>query len=366
MIKIIFVVLRKEWHQFFRNSFLPKLCLIFPLIVMLVIPLVANMDVKNVGVVVVDSDHSLFSRRIAAKINASEYLQLYSMPSNYKEAIRIVEKGNADVILEINAGFYRSVKNHNPQKLRLSANAVNATKGVMGLQYMQQVISSTLNEIGCVTVQEIEIEEFNLFNPILDYKHFMIPALMIILLIMLTGFLPVLNIVGEKERGTIEQINVSPLSQVTFTLGKVIPYWIIGLVVITIAIIVSALVYDLTPVGNIYVIYLATILFIIIMSGLAMILANFSDNMQQVMFVMFFFVMVFIIMSGLMTPIQSMPEWAQNITYVLPPRYFVDILRSTYLKGATLTDQLFSFAMLSGFALLFLSAAIFTYSKQQK
>ena len=192
----------------------------------------------------------------------------------------------------------------------------------------------------------------------------MIPALMIMLIVMLCGFLPALNIVGEKETGTIEQINVSPISQLTFTFGKIIPYWIIGLVVISISIVIAWLVYGLIPHGGLTTVYAATALFIIVMSSMAVIFANFSQNMQQVMFVMFFFVMVFILMSGLMTPVQSMPEWAQKITYLIPPRYYVDIMRATYLRGASISDQLFSFLMLATFAVLFAITAILTCKKQ--
>ena len=193
----------------------------------------------------------------------------------------------------------------------------------------------------------------------------MIPALMIMLIVMLCGFLPALNIVGEKETGTIEQINVSPLSQLAFTAGKILPYWIIGLLVITLGIIIARAVYGLSPQGSMLTIYAASMLFIIVMSSMAVIFANFSQNMQQVMFVMFFFVMVFILMSGLMTPIQSMPEWAQKVTYLIPPRFFVEIMRATYLRGASIADQAFSFTMLGLYASLFTLVAIFTYKKQK-
>ncbi len=370
--RVLLVVLRKEFQQFFRNSFLPRLCVMFPLVIMLVMPLVANLEVKHVGVVIVDRDHSPISRRIASDVSASEYLSLYAEASTYTEAISIVEHGDADVILEIPCGFYDSLSQGlEPLTLNLSANSVNATKGTMGAQYLQRVVGTVIAEEAAkamvqmpIAEPQIQISTLNLFNPTLNYKHFMIPALMIMLIVMLCGFLPALNIVGEKETGTIEQINVSPISQLTFTLGKIIPYWIIGLVVLTIAVIVAWLVYGLTPKGGLLTLYSATALFIIVMSSMAVIFANFSSNMQQVMFVMFFFVMVFILMSGLLTPVSSMPQWAQIITYGIPPRYFVDIMRATYLRGASISDQYMWFIILGGFAIVFATAAILTYRKQ--
>lgn len=358
-------MLRKEFRQFFRNAFLPKLCLMFPLVIMLVMPLVANMEVRNIGVVVVDNDHCRFSRNVEAGIQASDWLDLYAVTSSYDEALFWVEKGAADVILEIPCGFETSLMRGTPKSINISANSVNATKGVFGLQYVQQVVSTELAAIAAGVPQpQIHISNLNLFNPTLDYRHFMIPALMIMLVVMLCGFLPALNIVGEKETGTIEQINVSPLSQLSFTLGKIVPYWIIGLVVITLSIVIARVVYGLSPQGGLLSIYTATMLFIIVMSSLAVTLANFSQNMQQVMFVMFFFVMVFILMSGLMTPIQSMPDWARTITYFIPPRYYVDIMRAIYLRGATIADQAFSYSMLGLYAVVFTLLAILTYKKQ--
>ena len=364
-LSVLTVMLRKEFRQFFRNPFLPRLCVMFPLMVMLVMPLVTDMEVKHIGVVMIDNDHSPFSRRLAADINASEYLGLYAVTATYTEALGDVERGHADVIVSIPQGFYNSLSSHTPLTLDLSANAVNATKGAMGLQYLNQVISSALtsDQAGAVSAP-VAVSTLNLFNPTLNYRHFMIPALMIMLIVMICGFLPALNIVGEKEKGTIEQINVSPIGQLTFTLGKIIPYWIIGLVVITIGIVIARLVYGLSTQGGLSTIYCATALFIVVMSSMAVILANFSDNMQQVMFVMFFFVMVFILMSGLMTPVQSMPGWAQKVTCVIPPRYYVDIMRATYLRGASMADQLPSFSMLGLFALFLTLVAILSYKKQ--
>ena len=180
----------------------------------------------------------------------------------------------------------------------------------------------------------------------------------------LCGFLPALNLVGEKERGTIEQINVTPVGRLTFTLAKLIPYWIIGLAVLTVAMSLAWLVYGLTPVGAVGAVYLAAALFIVTMSGLGVAIANRSDTMQQTMFVMFFFVMIFVLMSGLITPIASMPGWAQAITRLLPPRYFIGIMRAVYLKGTALGELWGDYAALAGFALVFGMSAILTCRKR--
>ncbi len=361
------VLFKKEFLQIRRNSFLPKLIIVFPIMIMLLMPLVMTMDVKNVNVAVVDSDRSTTSRRIASHIEASEYLTLTTVTAEFQLAMGALEQGYVDVIVQIPDHFERDMLSGNAEKISISANAVNATKGGMGMQYVVQTIARTLAELhgekSATEVSELVTIE-NRYNPTLNYRHYMIPALMIILFILICGFLPALSIVGEKEVGTIEQINVTPVSRLTFTLGKLVPYWLIGLFVLTIAMIVARLVYGLAPVGSVGLIYLGAALFILVISGFSLTIANFSETMQQTMFVMFFFIMLFMLMSGLLTPVDSMPQWAQHFTIILPPRYFIDILRSVYLKGTTFIDMWQNFAALAIFAIIFNTLATLTYKKQ--
>ena len=192
----------------------------------------------------------------------------------------------------------------------------------------------------------------------------MIPALMTVLLIIICGFLPALNLVSEKETGTIEAMNVTPVSRMTFVLSKLIPFWMVGLFVVTIGMLIGWLVYGLVPQGSIGAIYLATILFSLIMSGFGVAIANRSATMLQSIFVMFAFIMIFQLMSGLFTPISSMPQWAQCITYVIPPRYFIEIMRSVYLKGSTVAELWQPYAALLTLAVILSSIAAGTYRKK--
>ena len=365
--RTLLVLLDKEFRQFFRNPFLPKMAVAFPMMVMLVIPWITTMDVRHVGVSVVDNDRSTASRRLVGKIGASDYFRLYGVTEHYGASLAALERGDVDVIVEIPDDFERSIAERSPRRVSITANGVNALKGSLGSQYMVQTVMGTLAELlaeegvapspDLITVQ-------NRYNPTLDYRAYMIPALMIMLLILLCGFLPALNLVGEKETGTIEQINVTPVSQFAFTLAKLIPYWAIGLGVLTLAMSLAWAVYGLVPVGSLGAVYLAAALFIFVMSGFGVIAANYSATMQQTMFGMFFFVMIFILMSGLLTPVESMPAWAQRITWFLPPRYFIGIMRAVYLKGATVADLRTDYAALALFAVLFNLWAALSYRKR--
>ncbi len=361
------VLIKKEILQFRRNSFLPKLVIVFPIMVMLVLPWVTTMDVRHVSVSVIDNDHSQASQRIIEKINASEYLTLHSVASSFDVSMSELEKGNVDAILEIPQDYEQSMVTGFPKKLSISANSVNSIKGSLGSQYLVQTVNQAIAELRAST-SPVKSGEFvviqNRYNPTLEYRNFMIPALLIILMIIITGFLPALNLVSEKETGTIEQINVTPVSRLSFTLAKLIVYWVAGLVVITIALLVAWIVYGLSAVGSLAVIYAGAFLFIVTISGFGIIASNISSTMQQAIFFMFFFVMVFMLMSGLLTPIESMPQWAQYFTYLLPPRYFISIMRAVFLKGATLYDMRYNFLALAVLAVIMNVGAAMTYKKQ--
>lgn len=364
--RILRALLRKEVALMKRNPLMPKVIFMMPLMVMLVVPLVANLDVKNVNVAVVDNDHSQLSRRMIADISAAASLTVTSVGDNHGAALREVEICNADVLLTIPFDYEKNLISGTPQ-VDVEANGVNAIKGMLGARYVSESVMLTLGQWQAATGISVKApgpSVINRYNPTLDFRNYMIPALMVVLLIIICGFLPALNLVSEKESGTIEAMNVTPVNRLTFVLSKLIPFWVIALIVITVGMVIGWLVYGLIPAGNIGAIYLAAILFSLVMSGLGVAIANQSSTMLQSIFVMFAFIMVFQLMSGLFTPVRSMPQWAQYLTYAIPPRYFIEIMRSVYLKGTAIAELWFQYAMLTGFALFTLLCAAITYRKQ--
>ena len=354
--KILLALLRKEFTLLKRNSLIPRVVIMLPLMTMLVIPLATDLDVKNVNVAIVDNDHSQLSRRIIADIDASENLSVMSVSATHSAAMANVENGEADVVLTIPNDFERLLG-----RLDLEANGVNATKGMLGAQYVMQSVMATVAQGS--TVDNVSV--LNLFNRTLDFRSYMIPALMTILLIMMCGFMPALNLVGEKETGTIEAMNVTPVSRLTFVLSKLIPFWLVGLLIMTIGMAIGGAVYGLIPTGGLLTVYLGAVLFSLTMSGIAITVANKSATMIQAVFVLFGIVMIFQLIGGMFTPIGSMPDWAQTITYAIPPRYFNQIMRAAYLKGAGIADLAVEFLALGAFALVANLLAAVTYSKRQ-
>lgn len=347
-------LIEKEFKQLARNSFLPRLILLFPCMMMLIIPWAATLEIEDLRIVIIDNDHSPSSERLVHRIESSPYFKLTGLPDTYRDGLEAIEKDRADMLLEIPRGFEKEQVNGRPASALVAVNAVNGTKGGLGSSYLNQILAPA----GNTSIRY-------LFNPHLEYKNYMVPALMTMLLVLLCGFLPALNVVGEKEAGTIEQINVTPVSRFTFILSKLLPYWLIGFIVLNLCMLLAWLVYGLTPSGNIFCIYIATIVFTFVVSGLGLVISNYSATMQQAMFVMWFCMLIFILMSGLFTPISSMPQWAQCITYANPLRYFMEIMRMVYLKGSSLTDILPQLGTLAIFATVLYLWAIVSYKKQQ-
>lgn len=352
---ILRYLIEKEFRQLRRNSFLPRLILLFPCMVMLVMPWAATMEIENLRVAVIDNDHSEMSTRLVHRIGASRYFKLAELPSSYRAGLEAIEKDRADLILEIPRGFEKEQINGRTAEVMVAVNTVNGTKGALGSSYLTQILMDTSSPVPSVRYR---------FNPHSDYKVFMVPALMALVLVMLCGFLPALNVVSEKEAGTMEQMNVTPVGRTAFTLAKLLPYWAMGAVVLTLCMGLARAMYGISPAGSPATVFLAAGVFVLVMSGLGLVISNHSATMQQAMFVMWFCMLVFILMSGLFTPVASMPPWAQAVTYLNPLRYFMEVMRTVYLKGGGVTDVAANLAVMAGFAAVLGTWAVASYRKR--
>lgn len=365
-------LIEKEFKQLLRNPFLPRMIVMFPVMVLLVFPWAANFEISNINLSIVDHDHSSFSQRLTQKIVSSGYFRLTDVSPGYDQALKSVEKNNADVVLEIPPRFGKELERDQHAKLLVAANTVNGTKGGLSTGYLANIINGFASDLRKESGQisrasiapTIDIVPYYRFNPNLNYKVFMVPALMVMVLTMLCGFMPALNIVNEKEAGTMEQINVTPVPKFTFIVAKLLPFWIIGSLVITVSFGVAWLVYGLVPAGHFSTIYLFAAIYVLGISGFGLVISNYSDTIQQAMFVMYFFIMVLIMLSGLFTPVSSMPQWAQTITIFNPLKYFMQVMRLVYLKGSGIADMLPQLGALVGFALAFNTWAVLSYKKK--
>ena len=271
-------LIQKEFTQIRRNAFLPKLIIVFPIMIMCVMPWVMNMEVKNIKVTVVDNDRSTLSQQLVHSIEASNYFIFKGQQPTYRAALHEIEKSRADLVMVIPQDYSRDLTLGNQPQVLIAANAVNGTKGAMGGAYLTQIVTAHVNPE--LTALQSRVSTLFLYNKNLNFKLFMIPALFAIVMMLMTGFLPALNIVGEKEAGTIEQINVTPVSKWSFILAKLIPYWIIALFVITVCLLLAWAVYGITSVGPLALIYLLVMLLALFWSSFGLMISNYSDTMQ--------------------------------------------------------------------------------------
>ena len=356
-------LIQKEFTQIRRNAFLPKLIVVFPIMIMCVMPWVMNMEVKNIKVTVVDNDRSNLTQQLVHSIEASNYFIFKGQQPTYRDALQEIEKSRADVVMVIPQDYSRDVTLGNQPQVLIAANAVNGTKGAMGGAYLTQIVTAHVNP-DLATMQS-RVTTLFLYNKNLNFKLFMIPALFAIVMMLMTGFLPTLNIVGEKESGTIEQINVTPVSKWAFILAKLIPYWLIALFVVTVCLLLAWLIYGITPAGPVWLIYLLAMLLALFFSSFGLIVSNYSDNMQQAIFVMWFFVVCIMLLSGLFTPTRSMPEWAYTTTYVNPMHYFIDAIRTVFIRGGSFADIAHQVYALLGIGLAMAVWAVQSYKKNR-
>ncbi|MEJ5993350.1 ABC transporter permease [Pedobacter sp. Du54] len=364
-------LLQKEFKQIFRNRSILAMVMVMPVMQLIILPLAANYEVKNINISVIDNDHSSYSQKLISKITASGYFKLVDYNFSYKDAFKLIEEDKVDLILEIPRGFERNLIRENEQKLLIAVNAINGTKANLGGAYLMQIIKSYNSELRVELLQQgkfleqptVDIVPENWFNPHLNYRMYMVPGILAILVTMIGGFLSALNIVKEKEVGTIEQINVTPIKKHHFILGKLIPFWILGNVVFTLGLVVSYLFYGIVPQGSLFLMYGFIAVYLLAVLGFGLLVSTFCDTQQQAMFIMFFFMMIFILMGGLFTPIESMPNWAIVVAKFNPVSYLIEVMRMIVLKGSGFNDVVPKLLRIGAFALFLNVWAILNYKK---
>ena len=371
--KVLSFILQKEFRQIFRDRTILAMMFALPIIQLIILPLAANFEVKNVNVAVVDYDRSSYSQKLINKIASSGYFRIVGNTISYHDALKLIEKNDADIMLEIPQGFERNLVREGSQQLNMSVDAINGTKSAIGSGYLSAVLRdfnrsldvniNSVNSSAIIQSSVIDITYSDWFNPRREYKYYMVPGILVLLLTLIGGFMAALNIVREKEIGTIEQINVTPMKKWQFILGKLIPFWIVGMIVFTIGLTVMYIVYGIFPKGSIPVLYLFAAVYLVALLGFGLLISTFSNSQLQAMFVAFFFMMIFMLMSGFFTSIDSMPNWARQMSNLTPVTHFITVVRLIVLKGSGLWQVRKEMYYLIGFALLLNSCAIFNYRK---
>ncbi len=374
---VLFLV-QKEFLQIRRNRMMLPLILVMPVFQMLLLSFAANYEIKNLALTVVDHDLSSTSRQLMAKFGASGYFKVQPA-TTAKTADAILLDDKADLSLEIPPHFERDLVREGTASLSLTANAINAAKAGLGMSYAGNIIRDFNGEFAALwaprlvsleaevrsapALPPISIVYSNWYNPRLDYKTFMVPGILGEIVALIICFLTALNIVREREIGTIEQLNVTPIRKWQFILGKLLPFWILSLVMMTVGLSVGKLVFNTPMIGSLWLVFAYTATFTPCMLGLGFLISNFSNSQQQAMFTAWFFLLIFILMCGLFTPTESMPRWAQWLNTLNPVQYFVSFMRLVLLKGANFPDIQKNYFTVLSYAVIVNSLAVITYRK---
>jgi ABC-2 type transport system permease protein len=370
--RVLKFLLQKELKQIVRDPSIIVILFIMPMIQLIILPLAADYEIKNINLGVVDHDHSEYSRQLINKITSSGYFRLRDYSATFDQGMKAIGLDKTDLILEIPSQFERSLVKENQSTLLVAVNAINGVKAGLGGAYIQGIIQDYNQDVRTQWIQfprfnpqpTIEVTSSNWYNPNMNYRVFMVPGILVMLVTMIGSSFASNNIVREKEMGTIEQINVSPIKKTQFILGKLIPFLILALTVLTVGLIVARVIYDIVPLGHYITIYIFAVFYLLAILGLGLLLSTYAQTQQQSMLVSFFVTMIFNLLSGLYTPIESMPMWAQVITRLNPVSYFIEVMRMVVLKGSGLSDIKYHILAMIGFAVFFNGWAILNYKKR--
>jgi ABC-2 type transport system permease protein len=377
-------LLRKEFLQIFRDRLMVMQLMLMPIIQLLLLGNAATFEVKSSRMYVVDRDQSETSRGLVDRMQASRRFVVVGASPSLDVANQWMLARKTDLILSFPADFEKDIVRTHTAQLQLILNAEDGAAAGVTQSYAAQIIQAYANEISAelhpfastirpghdspsrsVTAsQPIEVRTRGWYNPDLDYRDYMVPGILVQLVTIVGTLMAAMNIVREKEIGTLEQLSVTPLPRSTFMAAKLIPFWLIALVELTLGLLVARFVFHIPMLGSIPLVFGAAMIYLIAALGIGLFISTLVDTQQQAMFVTFFNVMVYLLMSGLFTPVRSMPTWAQWIAQLNPVKHFIEIMRAVLLKGATARDVARQLGILAAFGVVALTLAVRQYARR--
>lgn len=370
--RVILMLIKKEFLQVVRNPLLRSILIVAPLVQFLLFPFTADYEIKVLNIGFIDHDRSSLTQDIIREYLASPYFIGHGILPSAKHAQQMMLLDEIDFLIEFPADFEKNLVNQQKTEIAITANAINSVKAGIGTAYVQEVISNYMDEMMIESVPQnkgqAQILTSNIywFNEQMNYKNLIVPGILVILVTLIGAYVTALNIVREKELGTIEQINVTPIKRWQFIVGKMIPFLILGMLEFIIGLILMKLVFGITVQGSIALLLGVTVIYLLAMLGLGFFISSVSENQLQAMFIVFFLFIVFVLLSGLFTPTEGMPEWAIRLNYLNPLSFYMDVIKSVVLKGGTFLDIKTQVIALSCMAVIIDTAAILSYQESTK
>jgi ABC-2 type transport system permease protein len=345
-VRTIFFLVRKEFLQIFRDRTTVFQIFMIPVVQLLVLANAATFDVKQVALLVVDEDHSTVSAGLVQRLEAGRQFRVTRYTSSDAGVDQALLDRQVTAVLHVPRRFEEDLVRRGRASVQLVLNAEEGATTGLVQSYAASILSAYAKELdrtlptartgakASVRVAPLDLRTQRWFNPTRNYKYWMVPALMVSLTTIIGLLLTAQNITRENELGTLEQLNVTPMTKIQFIAAKLIPFWILSMAIFTIGLAIGKLVFGIPMRGNLLLVYLAAAVYLIVVLGMGLGISTVTRTQQQSMFVAFFFVLIFLLMSGLFTPVDSMPDWAQQVAEANPVKHFVSIMRAVLMRGA--------------------------------
>lgn len=372
--RTIYFLIQKEFLQIFRDKAMLFILMVVPIIQLVVLAYAATFELKDAEFHLVDHDQSAVSTRLANNFEATGYFTLVGQSFKDEQGIQDILANRAKMVMVIPSDFEEDLRSGRAPHVQFIISAVDGNTAGLIQSYSQAILRDFSRDIsteirtvsagGALQQAGVYITPSNWYNSMLDYIWYMVPGILTVLVTLICLLLSVLNIVREREIGTIEQINVTPIKKYQFIAGKLVPTWILAMVVLTFALGVAYFWFGIPFRGNVLLIYGTAAIYLLAIQGLGLLISSASETQQQAMFINFFCVMIFLLMGGIFTPIESMPKWAQQLTVVNPIAYFAKIVRMVMLKGAGWGDIKGMVGAVTIMAAILLPLAVMSYQKR--
>jgi ABC-2 type transport system permease protein len=365
-------LLRKEFLQIFRDRVIVGMLFVMPMVQLLLLANAATFEVRSARLYVVDHDHTTMSRGVVARLAASgRFIPTAASPSLARAEEAMLDR-RVDVILAVPAGFERRLMRDRRAAVQLILNAEDGAAAGVTQSYAGRILDRYSNEIGAEVIPAlaganaptIELRRRGWYNAELEYRDYMIPGILVVLVTIIGTLLTAMNIVREKESGTLDQLNVTPVSRATFIAAKLIPLWSLALLALGLGLVLGGVVFDLPMRGSLVLVFLAAAIYLVGALGIGLWVSTVAETQQQAMFVSYSIMLVYLLMSGLFTPVRGMPVWAQWIAQLSPVMHFTQLMRAVLLKGAGPADVARQLVALAVIGLAVLTLAVRQYRKR--
>jgi len=344
-VRTVYFLVRKEFLQIFRDRTTVFQIFMIPVVQLLVLANAATFDVKRVAMLVVDEDRTTVSSGLVQRFQAGKQFRVVRYEATDADVDHALLDREVTAVLHIPRRFEEDLVRRGRAPVQLVLNAEEgATAGIVQ-GYANAILAGYAAELDRTLptgrgpsprVAPLDLRVQRWYNPTRNYKHWMVPALMVSLTTIIGLLLTAQNITRENELGTLEQLNVTPMTKVQFIAAKLIPFWILSMVIFSLGLVIGKLVFGIPMVGNLLLVYLAAAVYLIVVLGIGLAISTVTRTQQQAMFVAFFVMLIFLLMSGLFTPVDSMPDWAQRVAEANPVKHFVSIMRAVLMRGAGL------------------------------